>query len=246
MANLNWTTKTDDVDDVLAEDFNNLVSSIETELNKKVDKVTGKGLSTNDYTDTDKAEVAKVKDKVGFTDYATQTGKAGIVSIGTEVTPFDIGSQGVLQLAVVTTNEIDKRNNLHMWDEFPLGLGNLDYAVRSVRPKVVKNENQDITLTCDVNTIYDLGGTLNVISLSITLPEKGQYGDFIQVDFYSDSSSPTNLTINSNAGVTNYDLTPQGDCIYSLYFDWGQAYSSGFSEPYGWRFGYSEYHDVEV
>lgn len=45
MANLNWTTKTNDVDDVVAEDFNNLVSSIETELEKKVDKEDGKGLS---------------------------------------------------------------------------------------------------------------------------------------------------------------------------------------------------------
>lgn len=33
-------------------------------LDNKVDKVEGKGLSTNDYTDTDKAEVAKIKDKV--------------------------------------------------------------------------------------------------------------------------------------------------------------------------------------
>lgn len=31
------------------------------ELNKKVDKVSGKGLSTNDYTDLEKAEVAKIK-----------------------------------------------------------------------------------------------------------------------------------------------------------------------------------------
>lgn len=231
-----------DAKDVIMEDG----ATVEHKLDSKVDKVEGKGLSTNDYTDTDKAEVAKVKNKVGFTDYATQTGKAGIVSIGTEVTPFGIGSKGVLQLAVASTNAIDKRNNLHMWDKFPLGLDNLDYAVRSVRPKVVTNGNQDITLTCDVNTIYDLGGNIGATNLNITLPNKGQYGDFIQVDFYSDPSSPTNLTLNSNAGFTSYDLIPQGNCIYSLYFDWGMAYSSGFSEPYGWRFGYAEYPYEEV
>ncbi len=35
-----------------------------SDLTNKVDKVSGKGLSANDYTDSDKAEVAKVKDKV--------------------------------------------------------------------------------------------------------------------------------------------------------------------------------------
>lgn len=114
------------------------------------------------------------------------------------------------------------------------------YTDISARPKVVKNENQDITLTCDVNTIYDLGGNIGATNLNITLPNKGQYGDFIQVDFYSDSSSPTNLTLNSNAGFTSYDLIPQKDCIYSLYFDWGMSYSNN-SKTYGWRFGYAEY-----
>ena len=119
------------------------------------------------------------------------------------------------------------------------------YTDISAHPKVVKNENQDITLTCDVNTIYDLGGNIGATNLNITLPNKGQYGDFIQVDFYSDSSSPTNLTLNSNAGFTSYDLIPQKDCIYSLYFDWGMSYSNN-SETYGWRFGYAEYPYEEV
>lgn len=39
-----------------------------TQTNKKVDKVEGKGLSANDYTNTDKEEVAKVKDKADITE----------------------------------------------------------------------------------------------------------------------------------------------------------------------------------
>lgn len=35
-----------------------------SDLTNKVDKATGKGLSTNDYTNAEKAEVAKIKDKV--------------------------------------------------------------------------------------------------------------------------------------------------------------------------------------
>lgn len=43
---------------------------LRNELAKKVNKVAGKGLSTNDYTNEDKAEVAKVKDKAdkGYVD----------------------------------------------------------------------------------------------------------------------------------------------------------------------------------
>lgn len=41
-------------------DFNGNADVIDDELFKKVDKVTGKGLSTNDYTDTDKAIVGGV------------------------------------------------------------------------------------------------------------------------------------------------------------------------------------------
>lgn len=40
-----------------------LATALQTTINNKVDKVTGKGLSTNDYTNTDKNLVATIKDK---------------------------------------------------------------------------------------------------------------------------------------------------------------------------------------
>lgn len=228
-------------------DQNQISTDLDEKIANKVDKVTGKGLSTNDYTDTDKSEVAKVKDKVGFTDYATQTGQAGIVSIGTEVTPFSIGSKGVLQLAVVGTNEIDKRNNLHMWDEFPLGLGNLDYAVRSVHP-ITSNSIPD---TLAVNTIYSLSERE---TLTLNLPSNdsnGANGNFIQVDFYS-GKTPTNLTVTFTGGsLSDINLNPEANTMYSLYFDWGLVYchtteaGAVLQEP-GWRFSYAEYPHKEV
>lgn len=45
-----------------------LNSALTAELDKKVSKVPGKGLSTNDYTNDDKAEVTKIKDKADQTD----------------------------------------------------------------------------------------------------------------------------------------------------------------------------------
>ena len=56
---------TDNNYDATAKD---VVDNVTTALAGKVDKVQGKGLSTNDYTDTDKAEVAKVADKADAED----------------------------------------------------------------------------------------------------------------------------------------------------------------------------------
>lgn len=67
---INWQyikTQLDSKADVLD------LEKVEADLdNKKVDKVTGKGLSTNDYTDTEKAEVAKVKDKADINNVLTK------------------------------------------------------------------------------------------------------------------------------------------------------------------------------
>jgi hypothetical protein len=48
----------------------------DTDLASKVDKVTGKGLSTNDYTNTDQAKVAAIDQAVSSTEKATWNAKA--------------------------------------------------------------------------------------------------------------------------------------------------------------------------
>ena len=47
-----------------ANDYTDSDKAEVAKIKDKVDKVSGKGLSTNDYTNAEKAEVAKVKDKV--------------------------------------------------------------------------------------------------------------------------------------------------------------------------------------
>lgn len=241
MANtkLNWTKKIDDVDNVLAEDFNNLVADIETELDKKVDKVTGKGLSANDYTDTDKAEVAKIKDKVGFTDYATDT-KAGVVKVES-IKGIKVDESGEIGLNVPNETAIAQR--LPANSNLPITIGNLDYAVRSVRPKVI----QDPLLsgeTCKINTIYCW--TYDIYEVTIVLPSDANFGDFIQVDFYT--TNTTTLNITSNSGLSDIDLTPELNTAYSLYFDYGILYYDVSNAEYvfGWRFSYAEYPHKEV
>lgn len=58
--------KTQIADNLTTEDSGKVLSAKQGKIlnNNKVDKVSGKGLSTNDYTNAEKAEVAKIKDKV--------------------------------------------------------------------------------------------------------------------------------------------------------------------------------------
>lgn len=86
--------------------------------------------------------------------------------------------------------------------------------------------------TLVANTIYDLGEQENLI---INLPT-GQLGDFIEVDFLS-TTIPTTLTITSTSGLSDYDLIPEANTIYSLYFNWIRLDAT----TYGWGFGYAEY-----
>ena len=84
----------------------------------------------------------------------------------------------------------------------------------------------------DVNTIYDLG---EQDALTLNLPA-GKLGDFIEVDFLS-TQTPTTLTITASAGMSDYELIPDANAIYSLYFNWIRL----DVENYGWGFGYAEY-----
>ena len=237
---INWQyikTQLDSKADVLD------LEKVEADLdNKKVDKVTGKGLSTNDYTDTDKVEVAKVKDKVGFTDYATDT-KAGVVKIES-IKGIKVDETGEIGLNVPNETAIAQR--LPSNGNLPITIGNLDYAVRSVHP-ITSNSIPD---TLAVNTIYRLS---EIETLTLNLPFNdsiGANGNFIQVDFYS-GKTRTNLTITSAGGLSDIDLSPEANTMYSLYFDWGLVYchtteaGAVLQEP-GWRFSYAEYPHKEV
>ena len=102
----------------------------------------------------------------------------------------------------------------------------------AVYDAVSTKTTQAIPQTLAVNTIYDLG---EQNSLTLNLPS-GQLGDFIEVDFLS-TDTPTTLTITANSGMSDYDLVPEANSIYSLYFNWIRLDVT----TYGWGVGYAEY-----
>lgn len=194
----------------------------------------------NDLTDAEKTNARGVIGAVGFTDYA-DIGTAGVIKM---LAPPQSGleiSDGCIRLVASSQVDIDNREYVSA-----ITPANLDYAVRSVRPNVVELSDLDIDITCEVNTIYTTN-SFAPETLKITLPSTGQYGDFIQVDFYSGENATVNtsLTVLSpTAGLEGYDLNVEADCIYSLYFDWGCTHSG--TNGCGWRFGYAAYPHEEV
>ena len=64
LENKYWTPKTDNVDDIVAEDFNNAFYTIENDVKNKVDKEDGKGLSTEDFTTAEKNKLAGLENYV--------------------------------------------------------------------------------------------------------------------------------------------------------------------------------------
>ncbi len=217
----------------IAEIINAALAKADT---KYVAQLAGKSLSANDYTDTEKAEVAKIKDKVGFTDYATAE-SGGVVKVS-EIYGTNI-KDGKLSLIPATDTDISQRLPIY----HPIIPSNLDYAVRSVRP-VRSGSIPDILA---LNTIYDVSERK---TLTLKLPY-AQRGDFIQVDFYS-GETPTNLTITCSSGsLSDIDLIPEANTMYSLFFDWGTVYCDPASTAImpnvsGWRFSYAAYPHEEV
>lgn len=159
------------------------------------------------------------------TDYATLS-KAGIIKIGEG---FKIVNDNTLYPLMATEADIDAR----ITEYEPIVPANLEYAVRSVLPKVNTSIGDSIVKNC----VYDLG---EQSSLSVTLPETGSVGEWLQIDFMSGATATT-LAITSTAGILGYDLIPEINTIYSLYLDWGMIGKSDTGSTYGWRFSYSEY-----
>ena len=196
------------------------------DINKKLDEIHEDISNTQSELST-KANSADLVNYVKFTNYATSS-KAGVVKYNVS---FGIGvnSEGYVYTVAATQKEIDLKTTSRK----PIVPSNLDYAVRSVYPITQTALSDPIT----VNTIYDLGLQTDI---AIALPS-GQLGDFIEFNFVSGTTATT-LSVSSSNGIIGYDLIPEANNIYTLYFDWGViACDTVGAQTYGWRCNYFEY-----
>ena len=217
-------------------DIDNLKSDGYVTSSKLADNAVIESKISNDSITTDKIKDKSItQDKIAenvlenyvkFNDYATTT-KTGVVKYNNTY-GISVNSDGYLYTILASENDIKLKTDRRK----PIVPSNLNYAVRSVYPITQTSLTDPIT----VNTIYDLGVQS---SLSINLPS-GNLGDFIQFDFIS-TDTATTLTVEATVGLTGYDLIPETNMIYTLYFDYGVTGYDGTNYSYGWRFNYSEY-----
>ena len=60
------------------------------------------------------------------------------------------------------------------------------------------------------------------------------------MDFVTNDTPPT-LTIISTSSISDYNLTPKANMIYSLRFEWGLLNYNNGTYEYVWRLTCSEY-----
>ena len=211
-----WTDLVDGVSEIDVDDINNIAGAvIDIEEN-------GGGGSTdlsNYYT---KQEVEQKIDEVS--DIADEAKSDSSQAI----------SNSYIAIEIAQSVRADADNGVFN------GKDGADYIITEADKEEIKADVVE-TLTrsstalpemLDVNTIYDLG---EQDALTLNLPS-GKLGDFIEVDFLS-TQTPTTLTITASAGMSDYELIPDANTIYSLYFNWIRL----DAENYGWGFGYAEY-----
>lgn len=243
-----------------------LLSDLHTTATDNIVSATNELYETQEkLEETLEETIETLEDKVSFTDYPALyfnestfniEDKAGVVKVKSDYTGgCKIDGNGYLQLFPAPEVFIDGREGVH-----PITPTNLDYAVRSVTPKVLDkydlDKNGDFTVREDlsgaiynlkVNNIYDWQNS----TPDIKLP-KGYLGDFIQFDFWS-GETPATLTIDATSTcVSDIDLIPEANTMYSLYFDYGTIhfYTNELGDyvwDYGWRFSYAAYpYNTEV
>ena len=223
-----WKNKVDGVDDILADDINSIANAV-------ID-IENEGVSTdlsNYYT---KQEVEQKIDEVS--DIADEAKSDSSQAISTSESANTTAQQAKANadnaIEIAQSVRADADNGVFN------GKDGADYIITEADKEEIKADVVE-TLTrsstalpevLDVNTIYDLG---EQDALTLNLPS-GKLGDFIEVDFLS-TQTPTTLTITASAGMSDYELIPDANTIYSLYFNWIRL----DVENYGWGFGYAEY-----
>lgn len=108
---LDFVKNTDDLEERMStlenneEDQNQAIRDLRTGYAGKVDKVIGKGLSTNDYTNAEKSKVAEIDNKADISDIPTKTSDLTNDSGFIDSSYHDNSKQDVNSEALNTTNK---------------------------------------------------------------------------------------------------------------------------------------------
>ena len=191
-----------------------------TDLSNKVDKVSGKGLSTNDYTSVDKSKVSAIPSSPKYTDTTYKAG-SGLSLSGTTFNvdstiarksdiPSSVDLSGYAKISDLT-NKVDK--------VYGKGLSTNDYTTTD------KNKVSAIPSSPKyTDTTYRAGSGLslsgNTFSVSDNIVRQYQIYDLTKLDSYFGNDN-----MQSGRVLTHMDFE-----MYAMYSD-GKSFAS-FKEKY--------------
>lgn len=133
-----------------------LKDDLDEEIKKKVSEVTGKGLSTNDYTDVAKAKVDNIPTNPKYTDTTysnATTSSAGLMSAEDKVKLNGLGENSDLKVEVINSEgltfyKFGKIIVMKIWFTITEKLTNSNSNKKSIPNNL--SPRQSLPLTCDI------------------------------------------------------------------------------------------------
>lgn len=160
-------------------------------LDNKVDKVSGKGLSTNDFTDSYKNTIDGLSDVASSGSYTDLTNKPTIPDSTSDLT----NDSGFLTQHQDITGKEDKSNKIQSWSNTP---NNTNYPSEKLVYDSFSDLNTSLNTTID-NKISQLGMSLSSVATT------GSYNDL--------SNKPTIPTVTSTIENGNSNAI-SSDAVY--------------------------------
>ena len=185
---------------------------VDTQADKKVDKLAGKGLSSNDFTDEYKMLIDENNYKIG-----------DLGDLTTGVTETLVG-------AISETYDFACENNYNMGMLSDLITVHNDTFVDAINEIYEDTHQKPITTiptTLSSNKQYNFG---EVTSLSLAFPTSAEDGDVVYLTFFS-GDSETSLTIDTT-NTCDIEVVPETNTGYEIF---------GKYNGLVWIVNYSEY-----
>lgn len=169
-------------------------TATQTALNNKVDKISGKGLSTNDYTTEEKNKLAGITAGAQVNTVTSVAGKTGAVTLGkgdVGLGNVDNTSDANKPISTATQTALDKKVD----KVDGKGLSTNDYTTTE------KNKLSGIEAGAQVNTVNSVAGKTGAVTLS-----KSDVG-LGNVDNTSDLSKPVSTATQTALNTLKTDVT---------------------------------------
>ena len=221
--------------------------AVKEELGNKVDKVDGKGLSSNDFTDNDKQKLDNTSEtlnnKVDYSDVVPDYDEWFLNSSYGDDYFKKVPSMNVFSEFYESSATFLKDKNISVNIEEDLLDSNVMVErkvpnIQAVKDYINQKPITEIPTTLEPNKAYNFG---IVDNLSLSFPTYANDGDVIYITFFAeaDEGKLPNLVIDTT-NTTDIELIPENSTGYEIFAKYN-GNASAFGIDNYWIVNYSEF-----